>query len=486
MNRREGAMGARRGDAHGAAGKAKGAHVHGCGRWLLASGLVGAILWALSGASQAGQAPQQAPAKVRLAVLPFAGPVDNLPEGFGFVPSQAIEYALQQIRGVSVVASGAIVESAGRLSLAPGENLSDEALIRMGRDLKVRGLLAGSYVSEGETVKLRARLVDLSGEGRVVPVEEIAAPTGEYLTGPRGIVKAVLQQFQVRPTELDGRRLEAALGKEPSSPIAYAFYARAAWEQDLGPKEGHERAIALLGKALEADQNFVLARVALGVSLYATNNRWKASGEFRKAIQIDPKFAEAHKLLGDMLLSSPRRLYDQAMQSYAAALEIWPDYAEARVGIGDARQAKGQFDEAIEDYKKALALEPDNARVHYGMGKIYYNEKQLYHEAVAEYKQAIALDPRLVDAYLSLGEMYEEKGLYQEAVASYGQALSIQPKHPGATYGLALSYEKLDVKKAMEQWEQYIELAATLPSEKEWVDIAKKHLEKLKRGEKPR
>jgi tetratricopeptide (TPR) repeat protein len=225
--------------------------------------------------------------------------------------------------------------------------------------------------------------------------------------------------------------------------------------------------------------------VALGQSLFATNNRWKASGEFRKALQINPKLADAHKHLGDMLVTSPRRLYDQAAQAYTAALEIWPDYAEARVGLGDARQAKGQFDEAIEEYKKALAIEPTNARVYLGMGKIYYNEKQLYHEAVAAYQQAIALDPKLLDAHLNLGELYEEKGLYQEAVSRYDHVLSLEPKHPGATYGLALAYEKVDVKKAIEQWERYIELASNLPSEKDWVDIARKHLGKLQRGDKP-
>jgi tetratricopeptide (TPR) repeat protein len=119
------------------------------------------------------------------------------------------------------------------------------------------------------------------------------------------------------------------------------------------------------------------------------------------------------------------------------------------------------------------------------MGKIYYNEKQLYHEAVAAYQQAIAMDPKLLDAHLSLGELYEEKGLYQEAVARYQLVLTLEQNHPGATYGLALAYEKVDVKKAMAQWERYIELASSLPSEKDWVDIARKHLAKLQRGEKP-
>ena len=436
-------------------------------------------------ASDAGQTGSSSPAKIRLAVLPFSGSADGLPEGGWFVASQASECALQQVRGVSLLDSGRIVEAAERLSLPPTERLSDEDLLRLGRELKVRGLITGSYTADGEAVKIQARLVDLAGQGQVILGEESTAPAKEYLAGPRRIVKDVLQRFQVRQSELDGRRLAAALGNEPSSLEAYTLYGRAAWEQELGNKEAHERAIALLTKALDAEPNFALARVALGVSLYATGNRWKASGEFRKAIQINPKLAEAHRLLGDMLVSSPRRPYDLAIQSYAAALEIWPDYVEARVGLGDARQAKGEFDEAIEEYKKAIALEPENARVHYGMGKIYYNEKQLYHEAVAEYQQAIALDPRLIDAYLSLGEMYEEKGLYKEAVASYDRVLTMEPKHPGAMYGLALSYEKLDVNKARQQWERYLELAAGLPSEKDWRDIARKHLEKLQRREKP-
>jgi len=59
-------------------------------------------------------------------------------------------------------------------------------------------------------------------------------------------------------------------------------------------------------------------------------------------------------------------------------------------------------------------------------------------------------------------------------------------RHPGASYGLALAYEKVDPKKAIEQWENYIELASTLPSEKDWVDIARKHLNKLRREQQPK
>jgi hypothetical protein len=38
----------------------------------------------------------------------------------------------------------------------------------------------------------------------------------------------------------------------------------------------------------------------------------------------------------------------------------------------------------------------------------------------------------------------------------------------------------VDPKEAITLWERYIQLAATLPTEKDWVDVAKLHLRKLK------
>jgi tetratricopeptide (TPR) repeat protein len=155
--------------------------------------------------------------------------------------------------------------------------------------------------------------------------------------------------------------------------------------------------------------------------------------------------------------------------------------AEAYVGLGDAKQAKGQFDESLQEYRKALQLEPENARVHFGMGKIYYQEKQQYHEAVAEYEQAVRIDPRFLEAHMSLGELYEEKGLNDQAIARYRQVLTLDPRHPGATFALARALESVNREQAIQQWERYLALASDLPSEKEWVDIAQKHLNKLRR-----
>lgn len=442
--------------------------------------------WAASPArpAPAPQAPAAKPA-VRLAVIPFVGPAVGVPEGFGEALGEAVRHGLRQVRAVRLVEADAILGAGQRLDVPLADTLTDEAALRLARELGARGLLTGTYRLEGDTLKVQARVADTREGGQVQPMEETAGPLGEFLAGQEKIARQLLQQFQVPLSPHDERRLQAAFVKPTGSLEAYTLYARAGWLQGLNTREGHEQAVALFGKALEADQNFALAHFGLGVSLLATNNRWKASGEFRKTIQLDPRFSDAYKWLGDLLVNSPRRLYDQAIQAYQKAVELSPDYAEAYVGLGDARQAKGQYDEAIGEYRKALALEPENARVHFGLGKIYSNEKQLYHEAVAEYERAVQLDPKFIEAHLSLGDLYQEKGLYEEAVARYRQVLAMDPRHPGASYGLALAYEKVDPKKAIQQWEQYIELASTLPSEKDWVDIARKHLNKLMREEKP-
>lgn len=443
-------------------------------------------LWVAASPSLAAAPAGVAAPNIPLAVVPFVGPAAGVPEAFGEALGEAIRNGLRQVRAVRLVDADTILGAGQRLNIPLADVLTDEAALKLARDLQARGLVTGTFSLDGDTLKVQAKIADTRDGGQVHVIEEIAGPVAEFLTGQERIARQLLQQFQVQVSPHDERRLQAAFAKRTGSLEAYTLYARGMWQQGLRTREGHEQAIPLFTKALEADQNFAPAHFGLGISLFATNNRWKASGEFRKTIQLDANFTDAYKWLGDLLVNSPRRLYDQAIQAYQKAVELSPDYAEAYVGLGDARQAKGQYDEAIGEYRKALALEPENARVHFGLGKIYYNEKQLYHEAVAEYERAIQLDPRFVEAYLSLGELYEEKGLYQDAIARYRHVLSLDPRHPGAAYGLALAYEKVDPKKAIDQWEKYIELASTLPSEKDWVDIAKKHLNKLRREQQPK
>src|SRR5206468_3397241 len=174
---------------------------------------------------------------------------------------------------------------------------------------------------------------------------------------------------------------------------------------------GNEAAIESLGKATEIDPQFVVAQYALGAVHQNLGNRWKAAAQFRASTQLDPTYPEPYKALGDLFLSAPRRLFDQAIEAY---------------------------------------------------------------------KRAIDLDPGYLDARMGLAEVYEDKGLYQEAIGEYRKVVDADPKNTGALYNLATVYEKVDPKEAVTLWERYIQLAGSLPSEKDWMDVARLHLRKLK------
>jgi tetratricopeptide (TPR) repeat protein len=76
--------------------------------------------------------------------------------------------------------------------------------------------------------------------------------------------------------------------------------------------------------------------------------------------------------------------------------------------------------------------------------------------------------------------VYEDKGLYKEAIEEYRKVVDADAKNTGALYNLALVYEKVDPMESIMLWERYIALAGNLPAEKDWVDVARLHLRKLK------
>mgnify|MGYP003694496511 CR=1 FL=1 len=82
---------------------------------------------------------------------------------------------------------------------------------------------------------------------------------------------------------------------------------------------------------------------------------------------------------------------------------------------------------------------------------------------------------------MGLGEVYEEKGLYKEATEEYRRVIEIDGKHTGAMYNLAAR-----LREGRSPRPRSVSGSATSssrprwPTEKDWVDVARQHLRKLK------
>ena len=339
--------------------------------------------------------------------------------------------------------------------------------------------LYGRVTRTGSDLVIQPRLFDAKAAGESPAIEDVTVPDGQLIAKLATLPVLYVRAMKVTLTDAETARIEKA-ARPTRNLRALELYSRAHVALWKPGQEANETAIDLLSRAIELDANFVAAQYELGCVHQALGNRWKAAAQFRAATQLDPTQPEPYKALGDMFLIQPRRLFDQALEAYAKAIELRPYYADAYVGLGDAKAAKGDTDGAIKAYQQALVHNAVNPRVHQSLGKIYFSEKGLYYESVNAYKKAIDLDPSSVEARMGLGEVYEDKGLWKEAAEEYRKVIELDGKHTGAMYNLAIVYEKTDPREAITQWEKYIALASQLPSEKDWVDVARQHLRKLK------
>ena len=356
----------------------------------------------------------------------------------------------------------------------------DQNVAQTARSVRADVAVYGEVRRAGGELALQPRFVEIKGErADRGTLDAVTVSEGQLLASLPGVSVAYLRALKVSATEPELARVQKSASPTRSL-RAFESFVRGQAAALRGNQESNEAAVELLSRAVEIDPQFVVAQFCLGSVHQALGNRWKAAAQFRASTQLDPSYPEPYKALGDLLLTQPRRLFEQAVEAYTKALELRPFYADAYVGLGEAQASKGNVDGAITAYRKALDFNPMNPRVHVSLGKIYYAEKGLYYESVTAYKKAIELDPMFLDARMGLAEVYEDKGLYPEAIVEYKKVVELDAKNTGGLYNLALVYEKVDAKEAIALWERYIQLAGPLPSEKDWVDVARLHLRKLK------
>jgi tetratricopeptide (TPR) repeat protein len=435
------------------------------------------VLLCLAVAVLAAGAVEAAPVKPRavLVVAFDAADLDREEQWMGQGIAELIGLGLDQ-HPAFVQIEDARVRAAGRPDV-----WGEPAVTQTARTLRADTAVFGKITKSGTDLVVQPRLLEVKGtNAEAVDLEPVTVPSGEFLARVAPLAVTYARTMKVALSEAEMKRMEKAT--QPTRSLkAFELFARGAVATTTKPgQEGNEQAVDLLARAIEADPNFVVAQYTLGTVHQALGNRWKAAAQFRASTQLDAAYPEPYKALGDLFMQAPRRLFDQAVEAYNKAIELRPFYADAHVGLGDAKAAKGDVDGAVAAYTKALSYNPLNPRVHMSLGKIYYSEKGLYYESVTAYKKAIDLDTNSVEARMGLGEVYEDKGLYKEAIEEYRKVIELDGKHTGAMYNLALVYEKVDPRESIVQWERYITIASQLPSEKDWVDVARQHLKKLK------
>lgn len=218
----------------------------------------------------------------------------------------------------------------------------------------------------------------------------------------------------------------------------------------------------------------------------------KAIEYYRKAIFLDPKFAQAHYNLGNALMGQANWM--EAVASFSNAIEHKNDYAEAygnlslcltriqafsdainvcdtylnqfgpnpKIIINKCRAIydKGLKANAIQALEIYIAEFPASYELHTILADLCMATKQ-YDKAIKHFSESIKLNPQEFANFNNLGVLFMETGQQDRAVAAYLKSSELNPQSPIPHQNIAAIYNQ---RKDYESSLRYLEKARDLDS----------------------
>jgi adenylate cyclase len=348
---------------------------------------------------------RSAPAKADLAsiaVLPFAdlSPAKDQDWMCDGIAEEIID-ALSSVAGLRVAARSASFQFKGK-----------SADVRaMTHTLGVGALLEGSVRKVDDRLRVNARLV--SGEGYELWSDRFDRRVQDAFAIQEEIARSVVSALSVRVSSDEAGRLRRS---GTANPQAYEMYLRG---------RQHFRALGL--------SNTELARQM-----------------FKRAIAIDPNFAQAHAGLAEadmnvlqwLLVPKDEQpaLRAEALAASEQALRLDPQLGEAHVSRANVLAVLGRNDEADESFRKATALAPGLRDAWYSYARFLFSVKRDA-DAVRAYEQAARINPDDYDSltlvtmpYRRIGQQEKAVEAAQRAIAAADRVLRTSPDDVRALY----------------------------------------------------
>jgi Flp pilus assembly protein TadD len=203
--------------------------------------------------------------------------------------------------------------------------------------------------------------------------------------------QAIKKADEIATGKFEEEKVEEAADAKAGKPKKTKKEKKGGGGDDEGGKLAKEVDVREAGTGVTADMKKQLAVVynTLGLVELKKRNISPAIGQFRKAVQMNPKFAEARLNLAALSLNN--RDYNTAEENFRSVLEMQPKNYEAMIGLGVALRGNKKIDEAEQQYKAAQKLDPSNPSSYFNLGLLYQDyrdgQKPALHTAQDYYRQ---------------------------------------------------------------------------------------------------
>lgn len=386
-----------------------------------------------------------------LAVLPLTNQSkDPNAEYLSDGVTESIINRLTQISSLRVVARNTVFRY-------KNQDVSPEEI---GKTLGVSAVLTGRVLQIDNRLIVRAELVDTEN-GWQIWGEQYNRPAGDVLELQEVIAREISDNLRLK---LTGDEKERLTKRYTESSEAYHFYIKAKYFLNKRLTETIEQAAIFFQQAIDLDSRFAPAYVGLAdcyplLSLYGALTPHeaypKAKAAALKALEIDDEYTKAYNSLGVVKLFYEWD-WQGAEEAFRRAIELNPGYPDAHQRYGMFLTAQRRFAEAAEEFEKAKILDPLSLITKTIAGYPFYYGRE-FDKAEICFREVIEMDENYSMAHFRLGLTYAQMERFVEAITELNKS-SILSKDRDVVAALGyvhgLSGNKNESKSALAELEE--------------------------------
>ena len=248
---------------------------------------------------------------------------------------------------------------------------------KVAADLDVDTLLTGSFIKDGDDLRINAQLIDVKPD-KILWRDSLDVKYENLLTVQDRVAQQIIKGLELNLSPAEAANLKP---EKPINAVAYEDYLR-------------------------------------GIDLYSLSDFAASIDMLEKATSLEPNYAPAWAHLGRAYTTSAslqfggREQYVKAQAAYEKAIAINPALVEPRIFMANLLTDTGRVEQAVPLLRSVLQSNPNNAEAHWELGYAYRFAGMLK-ESVAECEKArqnnplVKISSSAMNSYLYLGE-YEK------------------------------------------------------------------------------
>ena len=302
---------------------------------------------------------------------------------------------------------------------------------KVAADLHVDTLLTGSFLKDGDDLRITAQLIDVKPD-KILWREAIDLKYDKLLTVQDQVSQQIIKELELNLSPREAANLKP---EKPISTVGYEYYLRGI---DLYSLNEFAGAIDMLKKSTATEPNYAPAWAHLGRA-YTTNASLQFGGRedygnaqiaYEKAIALNPALVEPRIYMANLLTDTGR--VEQAVPLLRSVLQDSPNNAEAHWELGYAYRFAGMLQESVAECEKARQSNPQVKLNSSAMNSYLY---------LGEYQKFLQSLPVNDSVYITFYRGFAEYHLNnrEQAARDFDHAFETDPSLLPADVGKALS-----------------------------------------------